>query len=109
MLCAFSFLFSWSPLLNDQVLGPPPRIRPPLQQPPMRYGVVMVWHCVVWYCMICYRKVWYGMAPLPHPPPHCALMQKYPESSYADCVARVAPTDAKHITEGVCKYISLKV
>ena len=72
MLCAFSFLFSWSPLLNDQVLGPPPRIRPPLQQPPMRYGVVMVWHCVVWYCIAWYDMlsqgmVWYGTSPPPSP------------------------------------------
>ena len=29
------------------------------------------------------------MGPLPQPPPHCTLMQKYPESSYADCLARV--------------------
>ena len=46
---------------------------------------------------------------LPQPPPHCALMQKYPESSYADCVAGVAPTNAKHITEGDCKHISPEV
>ena len=71
-------LLSWSPLLNDQVLGHarPPHIR----------------------------------RPSPQPPPHCALMQKYPESSYADCIAGVAPTNAnaKHITESVCKYISLE-
>ena len=73
------------------------------------YGIV--WYGIVLHGMICYRKVWYGMAPLPHPPPHCALMQKYPESSYADCIAGVAPTNAnaKHITESVCKYISLEV
>ena len=63
------------------------------------YGIV--WYGIVLHGMICYRKVWYGMAPLPHPPPHCALMQKYPESSYADCLARVVQqTQLQDIFEG---------
>ena len=43
---------------------------------------------------------------LPQPPPHCALMQKYPESSYADCIAGVAPANANatHLSKGVYKY-----